>query len=258
MCFHVIAHRGASAYAPENTLAAFAIALELGAREIEMDTQLSSDGVVMLFHDALLDEKTNLNGPVSAHREAELLEADIGTWFDATHPDVGESHAGTKLNRFADALTLIGERAHYHIELKSLEAELPAKVIDALSAAKLLERATLTSFDYAQVERAQAQAPTIPVCWLLRSEVPEPERRGAALLSEQRSQLARASEAEFEMVAIRVNQLSREIVLDAEAAGLQLRAYGIKSDADMERAIELGASGMTTNWPDKLLARMAR
>ena len=65
--FRVIAHRGASAYAPENTLPAFERALELGASEVELDVQLSRDGALVLFHDRTLDGKTNLSGAVRDH-----------------------------------------------------------------------------------------------------------------------------------------------------------------------------------------------
>ena len=73
--FHVIAHRGASAYAPENTLPAFLIARELGAYEVELDVMLSSDDVVMLFHDKEMDEKTNRTGVARDYTaEVEIAE----------------------------------------------------------------------------------------------------------------------------------------------------------------------------------------
>ena len=76
--FHIIAHRGASALAPENSLPAFLIAREQGAFEVELDVQLTRDDVVMLFHDATLDEKTRLTGSVRVYTAAELRETDIG------------------------------------------------------------------------------------------------------------------------------------------------------------------------------------
>ncbi len=86
--FRVIAHRGASAYAPENTLPAFERALEVGAAEVELDVQLSRDDVLVLFHDRTLDRKTNLTGRVRDHAADALRGADIGSWFDDQRPGV--------------------------------------------------------------------------------------------------------------------------------------------------------------------------
>ena len=71
--FHVIAHRGVSAEAPENTLPAFERALEIGVVEVELDAQLSRDGVPVLFHDGTLDAKTPLRGRVRDHAAEDLL-----------------------------------------------------------------------------------------------------------------------------------------------------------------------------------------
>jgi len=256
ICFHLIGHRGAAAYAPENTLASVEKAVALGTLEVEIDVQLSKDGVVMLFHDGTLDEKTNLTGPVREHTAAVLLEADIGSWFDKVHPESEERFAGTPLDRFEDLLSEFGDRIYYHVELKSLEPELPGLVVEALERHNLIRRATITSFDVAQLERTRLLSPRSPTCWLLRSRLPKDALLGEALLIEQTEMLERAKRAGFQMVGIRANRLSPEILALARAQGLGIRAFGIKNDADMERVLALAADGMTTNWPDRLRARL--
>ena len=77
----VIGHRGAAAYAPENTLASLQLAPTLGAEAVEFDVRASSDGVAMVFHDPTLDRTTNLTGPVGARSAAELAAADAGYHF---------------------------------------------------------------------------------------------------------------------------------------------------------------------------------
>src|ERR1700693_696013 len=77
----VIAHRGASGTAPENTMAAFRRAVELGARFIETDLHLSRDGVIVAIHDSTLDRTTSGRGPVMAHSLKELRALDAGSWF---------------------------------------------------------------------------------------------------------------------------------------------------------------------------------
>lgn len=77
----IIGHRGAAAYAPENTLASFRLALTLGAEALEFDIRRSADGEAMVFHDAILDRTTNLSGPVAARTREELARADAGYRF---------------------------------------------------------------------------------------------------------------------------------------------------------------------------------
>src|SRR5919199_4154952 len=79
----VVGHRGAMGHCPENTLASFARALELGADWIECDVHLSRDGVPVVIHDETLDRTTSGHGPVHAHTLAELKRLDAGAWFGA-------------------------------------------------------------------------------------------------------------------------------------------------------------------------------
>jgi glycerophosphoryl diester phosphodiesterase len=86
----VIGHRGAAAYAPENTLASFRRALELGAEALEFDVRLSADGCAVVVHDPTLDRTTDRTGPIAALTQAELARVDAGHHFSeddgATHP----------------------------------------------------------------------------------------------------------------------------------------------------------------------------
>ncbi|HEY7547107.1 MAG TPA: glycerophosphodiester phosphodiesterase family protein, partial [Blastocatellia bacterium] len=77
----VIAHRGASGLAPENTLAAFQLAIELGAEGIEFDVQMSADGQPVVIHDARVNRTTNDIGPVAHFTASELARLDAGEWF---------------------------------------------------------------------------------------------------------------------------------------------------------------------------------
>src|SRR6187455_95113 len=79
----VIAHRGASSYAPENTLAAFDLALEMGVRHVELDVDFTSDGHIVVIHDDSVDRTTNGSGPVTSHTLATLRSLDAGAWCGA-------------------------------------------------------------------------------------------------------------------------------------------------------------------------------
>ena len=76
------AHRGASAYAPENTISAFEKGIELGADGIELDLQKTKDGKIVIFHDSVIDNKSNGKGKISDYNYDELLKLDFGRWFN--------------------------------------------------------------------------------------------------------------------------------------------------------------------------------
>ena len=241
--FHVIAHRGASAQAPENTLPAFARALALGVIEVELDVQLSRDSVPVLFHDDTLEPKTPLRGRVREHPAAELVRADIGAWFDRTHPDAPQRFAGTTLTTLPDVFAAFGAKLHYHVEIKDELEETPARVLAAVAKAGLEQRVTLTSFHRVQLERARRIAPQVPACWLLKREP--------------RGQLDAARAAGFAMVGVRASELDPEIVRAAHARGLVIRAFAVESsEAALEQALRSGANGMTIDVPERLVARL--
>jgi len=263
--FHIIAHRGASAVAPENTVPAFERALALGAFEVELDVMLSADDVLVLFHDSTLDLKTNLTGRVRDHPAAELLKTDIGQWFDDTHPEVEERYAGTLLVTLYDLCLRFGRDLYYHIEIKAQEPAIPRLILAEVADFGLGDRVTLTSFFIEQLVSARKLAADVPIALLIvpedeLRELPMPGGKPArgTLLEMQRSWIDEAKAADFQMVGILSRDLSIEVVEYARSAGLEIRAWGIRDDDDMDRAIAVGANGMTTNWPDRLMQRVAK
>lgn len=259
--FHVIGHRGAAGHAPENTLAGVERALALGAFEVELDVQRSADAVLVLFHDATLEGKTKLRGRVADHPASVLLATDVGSWFDAAHPDVMPRYAGEPIASLASVLDAHGSALIYHLEIKGDEPELPVELVAAVRARSLEHWVTITSFSFEQLERAHAAAPDIELCWLVRDDGTEvvgaSERERRSLLAVQREQADATAAAGFAYLGIRAGALSREIVDYARSVrGLKVRSWGVRSLDDMEHAIAMGANGMTIDWPEQLLARL--
>ncbi len=119
----VIAHRGASAYAPENTLSAFELAVEQAAHWFELDCTLSKDGEVVVIHDNTVDRTTNSKGGVGDLTVEQLARLDAGTWFDP-------KFAGERIPTLAEALDLAKDRIGVYIEIKNSDDD--ADLIDAL------------------------------------------------------------------------------------------------------------------------------
>lgn len=260
--FRVIAHRGASAYAPENTIPAYARAQQLGVVDVELDVQLSKDDQVILFHDSTLLEKTGQPGSVRDHDAAALLQMDIGSWFDRTHPDLEDRFAGTKLNTLDQLFDAFGDAFYYHVELKSHDPDLARLALERIVAHGLESHVRFTSFFFEQAKRAREIAPQIPTDLLVRdATVLRREARQnplAAMLPLQKAAIDRATETGFEQVGFASEDLSPELVRYAVDRGIQIRAWRIQSDEDMFRAIRLGTYGMTTNWPDRLIRELLR
>ncbi len=108
----VFAHRGAKAVAPENTLPAFAKAIELGADGVELDVQCSKDGVLVVMHNFTVDHTTDGRGRVDDLNVAELTKLDAGSHF-------GSSFAGVGVPTLEEVLALVGGKLHLNIEVKS-------------------------------------------------------------------------------------------------------------------------------------------
>lgn len=159
----ILAHRGASAYAPENTLAAFELALAQGAPAIELDAKLSADGQVVVIHDASVDRTTNGKGRVAQMSLAALRELDAGSFFS-------QAYKGEKIPTLAEVLETIGKRAILNIELTNYYTppgnELADKVCELVNKFGLQDTILFSSFLPTNLARTRRLLPET-ACGLL-------------------------------------------------------------------------------------------
>ena len=158
--FMTIAHRGASAYAPENTISAFDRALGLGASHVELDVHLSRDGQVVVIHDELLDRTTNGSGPVASHTWEQLQSLDAGAWF-------GPEFAGAGIPTLEQVLERFQEQFHFHIEIKGETDNLAQRTIDLVRRYGLEDKVTITSFREEPLRETREYAPALLTGWLV-------------------------------------------------------------------------------------------
>jgi glycerophosphoryl diester phosphodiesterase len=121
----LVAHRGYSSHAPENTLAAFSMAVAQGYKDIEFDVQLTKDNIPVIMHDTTVDRTTSGKGLVKNYTYAELKKLNAGSWF-------GESYNDETIPSLVEVLELLKGKAHIHIELKKDLPELPLIVAEKL------------------------------------------------------------------------------------------------------------------------------
>ena len=229
----VIAHRGASSYAPENTFAAFDLALEMGVQHLELDVQFTSDGHIVVIHDSNVDRTTTGSGPVTSHTLAALRELDAGSWF-------GPQFAGERIPTFDEVLARYKGRAHIHTEIKGQSVGLSERTADLIRKHGMEEHVTITSFQSKRLEEMRAYAPELPLGWLVR-EVSD-------------SVIAQARGMAVTQFCPRGDAITAELVRRLHDEGFNVRAWAVSTEEIMQHVVRAGADGMTVNFPDKLLA----
>ena len=240
--FMNIAHRGFSGRYPENTLLSFQKALDLGMTWVEFDLQVTRDGHLVVVHDRTVDRTTNGTGAVSDLTLAEVRALDAGARFCA-------EFAGERAPTFEETIDLLAPHARMVIELK-FEGNGPiARVVQILQGRGAMARAVISSFDLAKLPEVRSLAPALPTTALVRLG----DKGVAQLIAEVRGSGA-------DTLGILCTDTTAELVTHARAAGLAVRAWGLKQDRgpEMERLIDLGIDGMTTDHPDVLQAVLKR
>src|SRR5438093_1650322 len=133
----VVAHRGASGWAPETTPASYRLALEMKADYLELDVQMTKDGEIVAIHDSLVDRTTNGKGAIGKITLAQLKELDAGSWFNRTYPEkASREFAGQRVPTLQEVIDLAkNSGAGLYIETKNPELYPPnfeAKLLDIL------------------------------------------------------------------------------------------------------------------------------
>jgi glycerophosphoryl diester phosphodiesterase len=241
--FHIIAHRGASGYAPENTMAAFERAVAMGATEVETDVSFTRDGHLLLLHDDTLDRTTNGSGRPEDFTLAELKRLDAGSWRDE-RLSWDRDYAGEPLITLDELLDRFGGTLTYHVELKKPQAGLVSAVIAAIERRGLERHCFVFAIEQeAELLEATRLAPSIRIAW-----APE-----TMLDNDPAAAVERCAANGFTMIVLNLSNQTRELVVRAHELGLEARSSGISSREKMVAAAELGCNGMTINWPDWLI-----
>jgi glycerophosphoryl diester phosphodiesterase len=237
----VIAHRGDSALRPENTLAAFASALEIGAAIAEFDVHLTRDGEVVVIHDATLDRTTNGHGAVRNMTLAEIRR------FSAGYPArFGSTYAGERVATLGEVLGLLRERAQAMIEIKpdavtdDAEGGIEAHVVEEVRKARMEKEVALISFDRRALMRCRTLAPEI-----LRGHLFERGKAG--------DMLAGAREVGSELIMPEKRLLSDDLRDRAREAGVKVATWVVDDIEELRRLMRFELYGVGSNRPGEML-----
>ena len=229
----VIAHRGASAYAPENTLAAFRRAVELGAQFIETDLQFTRDFHWVVLHDEALDRTTNGKGRVQNHTLRQLRNLDAGSWF-------APEFAGERIPTLVQVLEFSREtNVVLYLEIKSDASSGPHHgLVNALRAAKRVDDVVVISFNPANIENLLHLEPGLMTGLLFDRPFRDAVEQAGSLGARQ--------------LLPRGDRLTPELVEQAHSAGLKLVTWTLDDPAQMRYAMAAGVDGIMSNYPDRL------
>jgi glycerophosphoryl diester phosphodiesterase len=247
-----VGHRGASGYAPEHTIPAYDLALEQGADYIEIDLQMTKDGVLVAMHDDTLDRtavapegvpEENCTGLVSDKTLEELKMCEVRNSF-------GSEYDGLEIPTLEEIFQRYGKKVNYYIETKNPDLA-PGMEVELL---RLMDEYGLTkpAAKRSQVLIQSFSAESLKTIHEMNSELPLIQLYSSTETSES----IRASLAEASTYAVGIgpsqSDVDAALVEAAHALCLDVHPYTVNEVADMERLIALGVDGMFTNFPDRL------
>jgi glycerophosphoryl diester phosphodiesterase len=238
----ILGHRGAKNYAPENTLAAFKTALELGADGFELDTQLTSDGHVIVYHDKMVDRNTNGHGKLSQLSLAELRQLDAGSHFS-------DKFRGEKIPTLDEVFETVGKRAYINIELKNFSTpfdHLVEKVCEVIRRHEIQKNIIFSSFLPWNLKKAARILPDVP--------------RGLLTIKGKLGEWGRSFGFDFgDYTALHpyVSDVTAQQVHRVHKLNRKINVWTVNTEEDMRRLMNWGVDGLITDNP-LLAVRVAK
>ena len=228
----IIAHRGYSSVFPENTMAAFEGAMDIGVDYIELDVQLTKDGEVVIFHDDELKRITGMEGKVSDHTYEELRQMDAGSWFS-------HSFAGERIPSLREALELIsGSECRVYLELKDIGGigeGFEESVLDVVKKSGMLERCVFASFRYEYL-----------------SHLKELDSGIVTLYNTMSGKITLPEEFPSDYYGISIEAVTESTIRAIHEAGKQVFVWTADRPVQMKNVQDMGADGIVTNKPGLL------
>ncbi len=241
----IVAHRGSSGVAPENTVAAFRRAAEDGADMVELDVRMTKDFEIVVLHDRSVRRTTNGRGKIWELTLADLRTLDAGSWFS-------RRFAGERIPTLRHILDILPAHVAVNIEVKTdgdsrWRPALQELLILQIRERHAVHRCVVSSFDHRFLRRLHAIDPAIPTAVLyypVRDFGKNPsklvERVGAG------------------MFTCSIGQLNKKIAANLENNHIPLGCYGVNSLRHFSKAVSYGASAIITDHPKEMLKLLSR
>lgn len=226
------AHRGASGHAPENTLAAFGLAMEMGADMCELDVQQTADNRLVVIHDDTIDRTTNGKGNLWEMTLAELQRFDAGSWF-------APRFAGEKLPSLEQVIDLVRGKAQLNIEAKmhGHERNMASLVIETIRREKFENECVVTSFDWRVADALKTLTPELKVGYIF----------GWKEFS------TKVFDGSVDLLSAHYSLIDTAFLAQAQASGKRVHVWTVNHKWLIRRLrLKLGVDGIITNYPERL------
>lgn len=227
----ITAHRGSSVTAPENTIPAIEKAMEEMADSVEIDVQMTSDGVIVLGHDASLKRVAGVNRSIASMTFAQLQQLDVGSWFS-------KSYEGTRIPALSEVLELCSQKIGLNIEIKYVgkNSDLPEKTAEMIKAYGMENQCVVTSTNLPYLRRVKEVLPEVRTGYIISAAY------GNFYSSE-----------DVDFISIRSGFVTSALMQNAHEQGKAVYAWTVNSKSELERLTLLGVDGIITDRP--VLAR---
>jgi glycerophosphoryl diester phosphodiesterase len=247
----IIAHRGASKHAPENTFAAFKRAVEAGADGIELDVRLAKDGVAVVFHDSSLKRIAGRKGKIAHYTSTELGTLDAGSWFNRHAPKLADpEYKNESVPTLAETLEFLkGFKGLIYIELKCKEADaqrLAKAVCGVICSSKLLSQIVVKSFKLNAIPYVKRFCPSVRTAALFAPKIKNILRKDKHLLN-------LAEEAGADEISLHYTLATRKLMKKAAKRNLRVIIWTADHPRWIRRGLRLGLAAIITNDPARLL-----
>ena len=227
----VVAHRGASGYAPENTLSSMQKAIDLGADMSELDVQETSDGKIIVLHDASLKRTSGVDKNIWETKYSDLKDLDIGSWFS-------DEYKNEPVPTLQQIIDLIKGKMKLNIELKANghEKKLAERTSKIVEDNNFLDQVIFTSFKFAEIDKVRELNKKAKVGYLF-SKLPKD---------------VDVFNANVDLLSAHYKIVDKEFMKKAKAAGKEVAVWTVNKPGDLKRMIDLGVDAIITNYPDVL------
>lgn len=239
----ILGHRGACAYAPENTLEAFQLAFEQGADGIELDAKLSADGEVVVIHDATVDRTTNGHGRVASLTLADLRALEAGSFFS-------EKYRGARIPTLSEVFEAFGEKGLINVELTNYYAgrdDLAEKVCGLVKKHALQAHIILSSFFGYNLKKAAKLLPEVP--------------RGLLALDGWKGIWARSFGfmfGDYQALHPNIRDVNRQQVQRVHRLERRVHIWTVNAPDEIRRMQELEVDGIITDDPQAAVSALGR
>ncbi|MDA2237513.1 glycerophosphodiester phosphodiesterase [Bacillus cereus group sp. Bc222] len=240
-----IAHRGASAYAPEHTIAAYKLGQQLKGDYIEIDLQMTKDGHLVAMHDETVNRTTNGMGLVKEHTLEELKQLNAGSTYNKKYPNLAKKeYENAKVPTLEEVIEVFGHDANYYIETKSPDeySGMEEKLLEIINHYEIQDKVIIQSFSEESLRKIHNLNINIPLVQLL-------SYKKAVQLTE-----LEIKRYKTYCIGLGMNYkyIDSTYVKKIKKHGLEVHPFTVDNEQDMKRLLLWGVNGIFTNYPDRL------